>query len=58
GADTSIKVFVQKETHVIGIPGNKIHYSDSMMHPHDDPDGAESTGSRAGSAKLHTSPIQ
>ncbi|CAE6492743.1 unnamed protein product [Rhizoctonia solani] len=32
GTGTSIKVFVQKETHIISIPENKFHHSDSMMH--------------------------
>ncbi|KAJ1299750.1 hypothetical protein OPQ81_007336 [Rhizoctonia solani] len=57
GRGTSIKVFIQKETHVIGIPGIKID-PDSMMHQHEHLDGAESTpATRADFTKPPALPI-
>ncbi|KAH7335650.1 hypothetical protein B0J17DRAFT_667226 [Rhizoctonia solani] len=52
GAGTPIKVFVQKETHVIGIPENKVNYSSSVLQQHGDPDGTESTETKADFGKL------
>ncbi|CAE6481134.1 hypothetical protein RSOLAG22IIIB_12137 [Rhizoctonia solani] len=39
----SIKVFVQKDVHVISIPRVAVSYSHSMTKHQDDPDGSEST---------------
>ncbi|CAE6424531.1 unnamed protein product [Rhizoctonia solani] len=48
GAGIPIKVFVQKETHVIGIPENNVNFSNPVLQQHNDLDGTESTETKAG----------